>query len=477
MRSAITLALAFATATALLAVTSAGARAPSSASSPHPGQNGPLTAGEQAMARVAWRYFQSNTQPTTGLVNAVDNYPSTTMWDTASYIGALVAARELGVIDKSEFDRRLTALVKTLNTLSLFRGELPNKVYHTATAEKADYANKSGEIGFSALDLGRLLIWLRIAKERYPDHADAIDSAVLRWNFCNVVDACGSMYGAHVSGDGSGEGKGGGEKATAYVQEGRLGYEEYAAKGFQLWGFDTTRASKLQPYDVTPIFGVPIAYDTRDPRTYGAHNYVVTENYVLDGIELNWDTASDRSADDMKFSDLPIKELADRVYRVQELRYERTGTLTARTEHQVEKAPYFVYDTVFSDGYAWNTISVDGKFQPDAAAVASKGALGLWVLWNGPYSKRLFDAVSRVFDERKGFYEGVYENGKGPIRAFTANNNGIILECLLYKVQGKLLKFGAPSSAPGLWERETNNLANPRNTCLRASERKRECGS
>ncbi len=41
----------------------------------------------------------------------------------------------------------------------------------------------------------------------------------------------------------------------------------------------------------------------------------------------------------MKFSDLPIKELADRVYRVQELRYERTGTLTARTEHQLEKAP------------------------------------------------------------------------------------------------------------------------------------------
>jgi hypothetical protein len=461
MRSALALPLALVT--ALLAATSASERAPST---PHPGQNGPLTAGEQAMARVAWRYFQSNTQQNTGLVNAVDNYPSTTMWDAASYIGALVAVRELGVIDKTEFDRRMTALVKTLNTLSLFRGELPNKVYHTATAEKADYANKPGEIGFSALDLGRLLIWLRIAKERCPEHADAIDNAVLRWNFCNVVDACGSMYGARVNGDS--------EKTTTYLQEGRLGYEEYAAKGFQLWGFDTTRASKLQPYEVTPIFGVPIAYDTRDPRSYGAHNYVVSENFILDGIEFNWDTAGDRSADDMTFSDMPIKELADRVYRVQELRYERTGTLTARTEHQLEKAPYFVYDTVFSDGYAWNTITDDGKFQPDAAAVASKGALGLWVLWNGPYSKRLFDAVSRVFDERKGFYEGIYENGKGPIRTFTANNNGIILECLLYKVQGKLLKFGA--SSPGLWEREVNNLANPRNTCLRAPERKRECG-
>ena len=419
------------------------------------------------MARTAWRYFQSNTQPTTGFVNAADGYPSTTMRDTASYIGALVAARELGVIDKGEFDRRIAALIKTLTTMPLFRGELPNKVYQAVTAEKTDYTNKPGEIGFSAVDVGRLLIWMRITKERYPEHADAIDNAVLRWNFCNIVDACGTLYGAQING----------EKATAYLQEGRLGYEEYAAKGFQLWGFDTTRASKLQPFAVTPIFGVPITHDTRDPRTHGAHNYVVSENYILDGIELNWDTAADRSLDDMKFSDEAIKELADRVYRVQEVRYEKTGTLTARTEHQLEKAPYFVYDTVFSDGYAWNTIAHDGTFQPDAAAVAVKGAVGLWVLWNGPYSNRLFDTVKDLFDAQKGFYEGTYENGKGPIRAFTANNNGIILECLLYKVQGKLLKFRAEASPPGLWEREVNNLANPRNTCLRAPQRKRECGS
>jgi hypothetical protein len=79
-----------------------------------------------------------------------------------------------------------------------------------------------------------------------------------------------------------------------------------------------------------------------------------------------------------------------------------------------------------------------------------------------------------MFDAKKGFYEGLYENGKGPIAAFTANNNGIILECLLYKLQGKLLKFGARESS--VWDTALPDVHNSRNTCLRSSERSRECG-
>jgi hypothetical protein len=71
----------------------------------------PLTAEEQKLATIAWKYFENNTQPETGLVNAVDKYPSTTMWDAASYLGGLVSAVELGIISKNEFDRRMTSLL------------------------------------------------------------------------------------------------------------------------------------------------------------------------------------------------------------------------------------------------------------------------------------------------------------------------------------------------------------------------------
>jgi len=404
-------------------------------------RKGPLTERESTVARIAWKYFENNLQAKTGLVNAVDKYPSTTMWDTASYIAALVSARELGVIDKQTFDSRFAALLRTLNSISFFRDELPNKVYHTESAQKVDYTNKPGEIGYSALDLGRLLIWLAIAKERYPEHANAVDRAVLRWDFTHVVDRCGTLFGAMVGPD----------KKTRYVQEGRLGYEEYAAKGFQLWGLSTCLASKPEPYNTVPMFCVEVPYDSRDPRTLSQHNYVVSESYVLDGVELGWDLPWDRTSDDAHYTHAWMAEFAQRIYQVQEARYAQAGILTARSEHQLDRSPYFVYDTIYSDGFPWNTITDKGVFAADAAAISLKAALGMWALWRTPYTDLLFDAIAESYDPQRGFHEGILESGKGPIHSFTANNNGIMLEALLFKVQGKLLQRGP--AAPGLWER------------------------
>jgi hypothetical protein len=47
----------------------------------HRGRNGPLIEEEMKMARTAWKYFENNYQPETGLVNAVHAFPAATMWD------------------------------------------------------------------------------------------------------------------------------------------------------------------------------------------------------------------------------------------------------------------------------------------------------------------------------------------------------------------------------------------------------------
>jgi hypothetical protein len=402
---------------------------------PHPGRNGLLTPRELAMANAAWHYFVGATQAQTGLANSVGSYPSTTMWDTASYLSALVSAYELGLIGKPEFDLRTLKLLGTIRNLTLFRGELPNKVYNTQTGAEVDYANKPGEVGYSALDVGRLLVWLEILKERYPYFANSVDEVVLRWSFCHVVDKEGRLYGAGVGPKGE----------TTYFQEGRLGYEEYGAKGFGLWGFDTRRASLAAPYAITEIYGIKVPYDSRDPRVFKTENYVLTESYVLDGIELNWDLPDDDYSDAMLHTDGWRAEFAQRVYMAQQRRFEETGVSTARTEHQVEGDPYFVYDTVFADGYAWNTLSPRNEFVPDRAAVAVKGAIGMWALWDTPYTSQLFEQVADLYTPEGGFYEGIYENGSGYIPLQTANNNGILLAALLYKVEGPILQRRNPN--------------------------------
>lgn len=418
------------------------------------GRHGRLTAQEREVAEIAWSYFVRATQPETGLANSVGDYPSTTMWDTASFLSGLVSAHELGLIDRREFDRRTTQALATLRNLDLFRGKLPNKAYNTQTADKVDYANKPGELGFSALDIGRLLVWLKIVKERYPHLAGAVDNVVLRWSFCDIVGETGQLFGATVDKDG-----------TQHLrQEGRLGYEEYAAKGFQLWGFDTAEASRAEPYQIVRINNVDVPADGRDPRVFKNQNYVVSEGWLLEGLELNWDLSGDRSGQPGVASDGWRAEFADRIYTVQERRFAETGILTARSEHQVEGAPYFVYDAIYADGYAWNTLDPAQGAQPDRAAVSTKAAAAMWALWDTAYTQLLFDHVASHGEPGKGLDEGIYENGSGAIPLQTANNNGIVLAALLYKVQGPILQYR--NDLPQIWDRAFVGTGQRQGRCL-----------
>ena len=85
-----------------------------------------------------------------------------------------------------------------------------------------NYSNQPEEIGWSAIDIGRLLLWLKIVSVRYPEFSEYIDRIVLRWSYCDLLDRCGLLYGGSMA-----QGK------INLFQEGRLGYEEYAAVGYQ----------------------------------------------------------------------------------------------------------------------------------------------------------------------------------------------------------------------------------------------------
>ncbi len=383
-------------------------------------QVGKLSDQELAIARQAWRYFEQNWNEDTGLVNSADKFASVTLWDQAAAIAALVSAKELGFVTEADFEKKMRRTLQTLAKLQLYKGELPNKVYNSKTLIPVNYGqlDKKEEIGWSALDIGRMAIWLKIVATKYPNLTEDAEAVWKSWKVERLTKD-GQMYGTSVS-----KGK------ESYNQEGRLGYESYAAYGLKLWGLDVSKALDVKSQVAfVDLYGQGVPYDKREFSNSEANNYVLSEPFILDGIETG-------------FQSLP-KAYADRVLAAQESRYQATKQLTALTEDNLDRAPYFVYNTIFVNGQAWATITDERKLSNDLRFLSAKAAIGWHVLYKSNYTQKLLDFVTNNLKTDLGWYNGYYEALGEPNKSLTANNNGVILESFLYKKVGQPLTVWA----------------------------------
>jgi hypothetical protein len=376
----------------------------------------PLTKEEMEWARTAWRYFKYNYQESTGLVNSTNNYPSTTLWDTGNYLYALIAAHRLGIVDKSTFEYRIEKLLGTLERLTLYDGKLPNKVYNTIDLNMTNYNNEVAleGIGWSAIDIGRILSPLFYLKKHYGHYGKRIHFIISKWDF-SYLEKDGMLQGCGIKDD-----------EEFCVQEGRLGYEQYSANVFTLFAVGMHTSMKYTNYlGFKTIYEIDVPYDIRDKDNFGASNYVLMEPYILDGIEFGWDYHS--------------KEFSYRLYKVQEERYKRTGVLTALTEDHIDRKPYFLYNNVFVNKEEWSAIAETGEKWNDLKTLSTKAVFGLHVLYNTPYTQKLIERVKSLQTTR-GWYSGLYEKNWTINKSITCNTNAVILESLLYKTEGILLK-------------------------------------
>lgn len=394
----------------------------------YPGRVAPLTAGEQAWAKTAWRYFANNTNATTGLVNLLDRYPVATVWSMGDYLAALTTARELRLIDKIEFDQRLSRFLETLAKLELSRGKLPNRFYDVKSGIMLDAASQPGETGWSAVDIGRLMVWLKIIGEYYPEYQEYLDKVILRWQFCQVIDDCGTLYRGLHNG-----------QTWTVQQEGRLGYEGYAGAGYALWGFNADSARSMHADQYIQVDGIKLLYDARDPRTTNLANPITTPPYLLFGMEFGWreDAIPGRYAASHR---KVLRQQAEAVYRVQEQRWQRSKIYTARGEHALSSPPYQVLDTLFANGQPWNTITETGQWYPQLALVSTRVVFGMWALWDTSYTEALMKITEALFDKDRGWYEGRYEASGAYERIVSSTTNAMVLESLLYKSRGRLYR-------------------------------------
>ncbi|MEX2280864.1 MAG: DUF3131 domain-containing protein [Gemmatimonadota bacterium] len=372
-------------------------------------------------AALAWRQFDRLWQNSTGLASATPDYHKLTSWDIGSVLAALYSGRQLELIDQREYDRRLKRTLQTLRTMPLFEGGVFHKIYFASTAKMA---GRSGAVsskgyGWSATDLGRLLTWLRIIADQEPAHRAEVERIVERMNFRKVVSG-GYLRGQHTGSRGQ----------PWQFQEGRIGYEQYAARGFALWGQPVDSALDLARH-ARPIvvLGQPLLADAR------GLDRITSEPFILAGLETGWTPA--------------MRELAINVLGAQEARYRETNLITIVSEDAVGVPPhYFYYYCVYCNGKPFMIDVTDpGKFLDKPRWVSTKAAFAWHVLLPGDYTRLALDYAVKARTPN-GWASGVFEGTGKPTNTHDINTAAIILEAAAFRKLGRPFLAPRPAQRP-----------------------------
>ena len=369
-------------------------------------------------ATAAFKQFDKLWRPRTGLAASTPDYARLTPWDIGSVIASNYAAHRLGLLDDAAYDKRQRTTLNTLAKIPLYRGAVFHKMYFADNARMADHAGRITNVGYgwSATDLGRLLNWLRIIATTEPQYHDVVQRIVHRINF-NETTADGYMYG----------GLNGTHGKLWKFQEGRIGYEQYAAQGFQFWGAAVQNAVDLhknsQPVDV---LGVEVLGDKR------GLDRLNSEPFVLMGMEIGF------TAD--------MKQLAEAVLAAQEARFHQTGHLTMVSEDAVSVPPYyFYYYCVLCNGRAFTVdVAQTGKRLDEPRWVSTKASFGYHALLATPYTKQVLEKIADAKTVR-GWSSGIFEKNGKSTNTFDINTAAVVLEAALYHKLGRPFVTAATS--------------------------------
>jgi hypothetical protein len=362
-------------------------------------------------ARTAWAYADANYNPATGWINSVEDYAFATVWDIASGLMALYCADQLDLLDGDEYDRRMRRALQSLVDARLFEGVAFNKMYSTRTGQIAGRAGQESTTsergyGWSVMDIGRLMAVLRVIDQTQPQYRDLMERIVGRLDYTRLIRD-GYLRGEDLNRSG---------RLRRY-QEGRVGYEQYAAAGFAAWGHRADAALDLNrnTYPV-PVLGVPVRGDRRGDE------HLTSEPFVMMGLELGWTPE--------------IGTLAANVLAAQEARWKQTGKVTIVNEDALTGPPYFLYYSVYSSRRPFAVEAPAGAPRgPTPRTVSVKAAHGWHALLPSDYTRL---ALQRVQGARSagGWGAGVFEESGSVSGGRNVNTAAVVMEAALYVQRG-----------------------------------------
>ncbi|EAS43685.1 DUF3131 domain-containing protein [Photobacterium profundum] len=358
---------------------------------------------EWLLAKKASYYFERNENKKTGLTDSVQGYHHTTMWDIASDIGATLALEALELITTVQADAKLNRILTTLSTIPLYNDQLPNREYSTETGLPSGKNNNRNGNGWSALDIGRLLIWLEITIQQKPHFHKQVNIITERWLLTRAVHKK-TLYGTRYQ-----------KNDELYRQEGRLGYLQYAAQGYQLAGLDVASSFNRDHTKIININDIPLYIDTRNVP------FFTTDPYVLQAIELGENAA--------------WWNQLEPIYQLHKQQYNQSKKLWMFSEDAISKSPWFSYNNIYFYGKSWLSTSPGGKPIENPQVFSNKIAFGLSVIFEDAFSDVLRQAVIQNSRSSRVIPTGIYKNN-APNASYNINTNSLILVSLWYKSRG-----------------------------------------
>ena len=363
-------------------------------------------------ARSAWNFVARSMSAEAGFVGATDTYPYMTVWDMASTLASIHSARQLGLITPQQYQRAMSRSFGTIEKMSLYDRAAFNKLYGATTGAMVDRSNARSDRGYgwSVLDHGRLLIWLKILAANDTAYTARAQAVVSRLDMTRLIRD-GYLQGEDLD---PSTGK------DRRYQEGRIGYEQYAAEGFALWGARAERALDFYANGKpVKINDQTVLSDTR------GNDLLTSEPFVMMGLELGWTSPA--------WHTLSLAVLA-----AQEARFKQTGIVTMVSEDAIPDPPaYFYYYLLYHNGKSFVVTSPLGVMDPSYPRwVSAKAAFGYHALAPSDYTWRALQTVKWGATPERGWTAGVYEGTRKSTRAFNLNTAAIVLESAAYYQRG-----------------------------------------
>jgi Protein of unknown function (DUF3131) len=378
----------------------------------------PITDFERARAIRAWRYIQANRNGSTGLVNGKDSYPVASVADFAHAIAGYISALSLQLIDKESFDTDMRQILSTLKELPFYNQEIFNREYDTRSGRLLDLSVKASTIGsgWAAGDIGRLLIWLKIVFNNFPDLKEDASAIVARLKLNRMVNGneLSSSY-AYSNGE-------------QLIKNLRLGEEQYAAAGLALWGIILPESLNYTNAKIIEIGKIRIPTDIRNDA------YISPDIFAKGVIELGGlDGCFERASLDALDAQLQKGKESGRPLMV--------------ADENLDQAPWFVYGSLWMQDKFGFVGSYDKNARTDLATFSLKAA-HLWIaVLPGVSTQLIKNFADEIDGTDRGMFAGRYNSG-ALNTALTLETNALILESLAYSSKGKksFLRFENPTN-------------------------------